>query len=350
MALNTLSQSAYGSYLRIKMITDSVNYDDMVIGFNPASSTKFNAAEDSRLVTGIGNLESISAISSDSVNTAVKWVSFPKNNAGQLIRLNVGAAATGQYTMRRTDLQQIPALYQIWLMDRYKKDSLDMKSNSTYVFDVDLSDTASFGSNRFQILVRQDPALMVRLLNFTATKATSGSQVVWITENEADYTNFAVQRSIDGGKTYNMIDGLSSSGQGTYSFLDASPAQGANMYRLQITDLNGSISFSSVITLMYGNTASLVKTGIVVYPNPAKTTLNLSIAPGFNSPGIGNELSPGSYNIQITNVLGSVVKQATISQQSWQTNISDLMPGTYVLQVISKKDNSVVGESTFIKL
>ena len=225
-ASSALSQGAYNSFMLIKLIADSINYNAMVIGFNSASTTKFNAAEDSKFVAGMGNPESIAAISSDSVNAAAKWVPLPKNNVNQVVMLNVNVAATGQYTMQRTDLKQVPALYEIWLMDSYKKDSLDIKNNATYIFDVDLSDTASFGDKRFQIMVRQDPALMMHLLNFTAPKATGGSQVIWVTENEADYTNFTLQRSIDGGATYNMIDGLASSGQGTYNFLDKTPAKG----------------------------------------------------------------------------------------------------------------------------
>ena len=235
-------------------------------------------------------------------------------------------------------------------MDRYKKDSLDIKNNPEYIFDVDLADTASYGSNRFQVVVRQDPALMVHLLKFTAAKITGGSRVVWITENEYNYTNFVIQRSTDGGTTYSIIDGIGSSAQGTYSFLDKNPANGANMYRLQITDLNGDITYSNVVTLMYGHlTTTLVKTGIIVYPNPAKTTLNVSIPGGFNT-GSGGGSAASSYSIQIANVSGSVVRTATNNQQNWQTDVGELMPGTYVIQVVSKKDNSVVGQATFIKL
>ena len=350
IAANTLAPTAYNSYLRLKMITDTVNFADMVIGFNPNSTTQFNGAEDSHLFAGVGNLESVSAISTDSIHASEKWVPLPKSTASLVIPLGVSAAASGQYTLQRTDLKAIPSLYDIWLMDAYKKDSLDIKNNTNYVFDIDLADTTSFGTNRFKVVVREDPALMVHLLNFTAVKATAGSQIAWLTENEANYTNFALQRSTDGGASYTVIDGLLSNGQGTYGYLDASPVAGADRYRLQITDLNGDITYSNVITIMYGNnTTSLVKTGLIVYPNPATSTLNLNIAPGFNS----NEYtltSSLSYNIQITNILGSVVRQTTTNVQAWQTDVSNLMPGTYTVKVVNNSNQSVVGSQTFIKL
>jgi len=348
-SLSALNQNAYGSYIRLNLITDSTNYSDVVVGFNPASSTKFNPLEDSRFVSGFGNLESISAFSSDSITTAAKWLPFPKNNLNQVTRLQVNGSASGQYTISRTELNQIPSLYEIWLMDHYKKDSLDIRNNTTYVFDINLTDTASYGSNRFSVVVREDPALMVHLLNFTANKITGGSQIVWITENEANYTNFTVERSTDGGKTYTILGGAASNDLGTYSYLDKNPVNGANMYRLQIVDLNGAVSYSSIVTLMYGTTSTLIKTGIIVYPNPANTILNLTIAPGFNS-STNTVSTEAGYEIKIANILGAVVIKTTTNQQSLQTDLSGLMPGTYIINVTNTKDNSSVGQATFIKL
>ena len=351
LAQNTQNtQNSYNSYFRLALITDTVNSDDMVIGLNSASGTQYNPVEDAKFMQGSGNLQSIAAQTSDSVFTSVKWMPLLKSEE---IPLRVLVNTSGQYTIQRTDFNAIPQIYEVWLMDRYKKDSLDLRANSTYVFDVDLTDTTSYGKNRFVVVLRQNPALSIHLLNFTAAKATGGSQIAWLTENEANYTNFALQRSTDGGANYTVIDGLLSNSQGSYGFLDTSPVTGADSYRLQITDLNGNITYSSVVTLMYGaNANSLVKTGISVYPNPAMAALNLSIAPGFNtaqaqSPAVSSALA---YNIKITSIVGNVVKTGTTNQQTWQTDVSNLTPGTYILQVVSKSDNSIVGSGTFIKL
>jgi trimeric autotransporter adhesin len=50
------------------------------------------------------------------------------------------------------------------------------------------------------------------------------------------------------------------------------------------------------------------------------------------------------------NNTGSVLKTASTNQQDWQTDVSSLMPGTYILQVIDNHDNSVIGTGTFVKL
>jgi len=343
--LATLQQSAYNSYLRLKMVTDSVNYSDVVIGFNSTSNTKFNPLEDSRFVWGMGTPESVAAVSADSINASAKWVPLPKSNLSQVVKLYVWAQASGTYTFNRTDFNSIPAIYDVWLMDGYKKDSLDLRNNTTYSFDVNPSDTSTYGNNRFTVVIRENPARSIHLLNFTAAKASIGSQVTWTTENEQNYTAFTVERSTDGGKTFNVLGGFQSDSLGTYSFLDKNPLNGANMYRLKIEDLNGSITYSGIVTLMYGNGATLVKTGIVIYPNPAKSTLNLSIAPGFS----GTSTTPPTYNIKVTNILGSIIKQTT-TLQTWQTDVSALMPGTYVIQVTHNNGGTVDGEGTFIKL
>jgi len=341
-----LTQSAYNSYLRLKLTIDSANYSDMVIGFHSTSNTNFNPLEDSRFVWGMGTPGSITAISSDSINVSAKWLPFPKNQLNQATKLYVWAASKGTYKIERTQFKAIPAIYEVWLMDGYKKDSLDIRNNTTYAFDVDPSDTASFGSNRFKVIVRENPALGVHLLTFTAAKSTGGSRVVWVTENEENYTNFTVERSSDGGKNFVVLGGVGSSALGTYSFTDKNPPPGADMYRLKIEDLDGNITYSKIVTVMYGNAANLVKTGIIIYPNPAKSMLYLSIEPGFNTAG---STAP-SFNIQMANILGIVVKNVTVNQMEWQTDVSGLMPGTYVIKVVNTTDGTLAGQGTFIKL
>jgi hypothetical protein len=238
-------------------------------------------------------------------------------------------------------------------MDKFNKDSVDIRNNPAYRFDI-TTDTNSYGRNRFSLVIRQDPALAVHLLSFSGQKIQNESQVVWKTENEQNYTIFTVERSTDGGSTWSVLGGVPSGGESTYSFMDKNPQGGANSYRLQITDLNGIITYSNVVTLMYGSLNSLTKTGITVYPNPAKSTLNLAIAEGFN-PGsstisISKSSSSAAYDVQITNILGSVLNKTTINQQNWHTDVSNFIPGTYVIQVINKINNTVVGQQTFVKL
>ena len=350
--------------LRLRLAIDTLNYDDIVIGFNSSASTKYNGAEDAEYLPGVNAMEGLASFSSDSVLLAMNFLPLPKQTP-LVINLDVHGRVTGLYTFQRTALDAIAPIYEIWLMDTYKKDSLDLRNNANYAFNIDVTDTNSYGANRFKLVIRQSPALMVHLLSFTATKATGGSAIVWKTENEQNYTNFTVERSTDGGATFDILGGSASSALDTYSFLDKNPQPAANQYRLKIEDLNGAISYSNIVTLIYGN-SNMVAGNINIYPNPASSVINLAInktttsftnlpaieslavTPGINSPQA--PVSGQSYGIKIISITGAIVKSATSTQPNWENNISNLNPGTYIIRVVNNNDKSVVGKATFVKL
>jgi hypothetical protein len=353
--------------LRLKLVIDTLNYDDIVVAFNSSASAKYNPAEDGFYLPGINAMESLSSLSDDQVPLSINSLPLPKQTA-QVIKLKVTGKVTGLYTLNRTALQAIPEIYEVWLMDSYKKDSLDLRANTTYAFNIDQADTNSFGSNRFQIVIRQNKALAMHLLNFAAVKDINAAQITWKTENEENYTNFAVERSTDNGATFSAIGGFTSSALGTYTLTDKNPLNGANEYRLKIEDMNGTISYSDVITLSFGNGTNLASNYINIYPNPASGTINLAISP-ITAAAAGSNLSalqtaaitPGlpasagttetaSYQIRIVNITGEVVKTATSTTTNWQANVGGLLPGTYIIQVTNNNDNSLVGKGTFIKM
>jgi hypothetical protein len=199
------------------------------------------------------------------------------------------------------------------------------------------------------LVIRQNPALMVHLLSFDATKVVTGVNVLWATENEQNYTDFTVERSTDGGTTFAGLGGFVSSAIGAYTYLDKNPLAGANMYRLKIVDLNGAVSYSYVVTIMCANTANQITlNGMIVYPNPTAEMINLSITQTSNATAAA--AATASYKIEIVNNLGVVTKTATSSQSSWTGDVSMLLPGAYIIRVVNNSDNSLAGKSKFIKL
>jgi len=113
---------------------------------------------------------------------------------------------------------------------------------------------------------------------------------------------------------------------------------------------------------MYANSNNnLVNNAINIYPNPAKSTLNLSITQPFSSgPSTTQSISSIAkplaaitntvYGIKIVSSTGFVMKTATTTANDWQTDVSGLMPGTYIIQVTNNYNNSLVGKGTFVKL
>jgi hypothetical protein len=72
----------------------------------------------------------------------------------------------------------------------------------------------------------------------------------------------------------------------------------------------------------------------------------LNSTPGLPASGAGIP----SYNIKVISITGTVVSTTTSSQPIWQSNISNLLPGTYIIQVVNNKDKTLVGKGTFVKM
>ncbi|MFI5136860.1 MAG: T9SS type A sorting domain-containing protein [Sphingobacteriales bacterium] len=336
-------------HLRLQLYKDSLTTDDTYIGFEAGASTSYVINQDAKYFQGYGAI-SLASISGDGVKLAINRLPLPAQS--ETIRLYATAKTSGAYRLNTTEDEGIPALYDVWLMDAYEKDSLDLRQNPAYSFNISKADTNSFGSKRFSLVIRQNPALTFHLLAFTAVKAAGGVQISWKTENEQGYTNFTVERSNDGGQTYDTIDSLLSSSLGAYSYLDKSPSNATDQYRLKIRDLNGCVSYSAVVELLY-STTGIAHASINIYPNPARTVVNFEMVSGDVSgsslAGTQN-METGSYNIKIINLSGTVIRSGTTNTKTWQTDVSNLLPGTYIVQMIKDNSSSEAGKSTFIKL
>jgi hypothetical protein len=337
-------------YLRLELKKDSVNREETVVRFGKSAKNSFVVNEDSQYMPGSGSINFYSK-STDNVALAINNIPLPTQS--QTVKLSVNVTGDGPYSLKMTEIKAIPQLYDVWLMDAYKKDSLNMRHDSTYNFQITLSDTNSYGSNRFSLVIRQNPELRVRLLDFTAAKAKNGAELIWKVINEENYTYFTIERSTDNGATFNVLGGFTSDATNTYSFLDKQPLQkgnkdAVNMYRLKIEDVSGVISYSDVVTLKYSDSGKdIFDDNISVYPNPAINTINLTIS---QNDDLKLNNSKTKFDIKIINSYGIIVKTAVSSQTSWKNDISYLMPGTYFIEVINNNDNSVVGNIKFVKL
>ncbi|HTI59824.1 T9SS type A sorting domain-containing protein [Mucilaginibacter sp.] len=339
-ALNT----ANVQYLRLRMAKDAVNADETIIQFNSNGSLNYNANLDATYRAGYGAV-SLAGLSSDKVQLSVNVIPLPKQQP-EVINLAVNANATGIYSITLRDLIAVPKLYEVWLMDKYRNDSLDMRQNKTYQFQIVKTDSASFGSNRFTLVIRQNPGFAYRLLDFAATKLPDvrQAQTTWITENEENYTRFTVERSIDNGKTFDVLGGVVAADQGKYSLVDKNPANGLNMYRLKQEDINNAITYSKVVSIEYADRSNNIAANLLsIYPNPANDNLSLTMPAKTTA-------NTSSYDIKITNSSGVIVRQISSSQVTWQGSINDLKPGTYFVQVVDSKTSQLVGQNKFVKL
>jgi len=330
--------------LRLGIDVGGTNTDAVVLVLNNKNNAKYSENEDAIDIGGNGALVSMSALSADSVNLSINRLPLP-GRTRQIVPLAVNAATAGLYTLNLTELENLPSNYQVWLKDLYNKDSLDMRANSSYSFNIDKANAETFGRNRFQLAISQNPGQALSLLDLRAAKISGGARLSWVTANEGDAANFTVERSINDGKTFEVIGTLQPDASGKYSMIDEVPVTGKNQFRLRQDDINGGITYSNVVDLMYARTSDKINANnLSVFPNPASAIINLVITPE------ANETNASSYTIQISNGNGKVVKTAVSSQPNWQNNVSYLLPGTYFVKVINNATKTIVGNSKFVKL
>jgi hypothetical protein len=327
--------------LRLQLIKDSLNFDGIAIVLAKGASAVYNADKDAEDLGGNGAAESLSALSSDSVKITIHRRPTPGKQQ-ETIPLFVDATTSGDYKFRLTDSKDLPDLYQVWIKDNLTKDSVQAKVNIDHSFTIDKTNPASFGMNRFQLIVKQDTSNMAKVLSFNAQKVIDGSKLSWATANEGNYTAYVAERSTDNGKTFLTLDTVYTNGSNSYSLMDTKPLQGLNQYRLTQIDLNGDTTLSKVVPLMYADTkTNVIAETMNIYPNPATDVIHAQML-------LKND-GAVKYKVNITNSEGKVMATATTSQATWQNNVGSFIPGTYIMQVVNSSNNTVIGVKKFIK-
>lgn len=321
-----------GLHMQLTNDADSTqNIETGVYFFNGASDA-YNIREDAADMGG-GSKVSLTSFTSDNIKVGINELgSYLKTKR---IRLYVGASASGRYRLDMADIKNIDTLYNVFLVDKLLKDSVNLQGGKRYDFAITTTDTTTFGANRFELAVELKPMAPYRLLSFTGTKAPAGIQLQWKTANEGSFTGFTLQKL--SGTTFVGIDSLQSNGSGTYSYTDIKPITGVNTYRLMQNGITGNITYSDLVKV---NTASTTTTGgdaLSVYPNPAHGNINITTN------------ASGSYKLNIYNSFGGVIKQQNINGTAWAEDVTAYNDGTYIIEMTDSK-GKFIGKTKFVKV
>ena len=134
---------------KIKLIKDSMNYDETAIVFDHTASTIYNSTWDAIYFTGFGK-ESLSSLSSDGRELAINRLPY---SPGMSIYLDMHAKANGNLFLETSYENNIPANIHIWLTDTFLKDSVEI-GVANYNFSVSKADTNSMGGKRFKLTLK----------------------------------------------------------------------------------------------------------------------------------------------------------------------------------------------------
>ncbi len=171
--------------------------------------------------------------------------------------------------------------------------------------------------------------LPVTITDFTVVKNGSVSDASWFTLSESNNSHFNVQRATDGrtfttlGKVNTKATNGNSASKLAYAFTDLEPQIGHNYYRLEQVDMDGKMSYSNIIDLVWGADGSVVS----IYPNPATDKLNIDVAIDKVT----------QMEVRLLDMSGRVVKSAVRRTAKGVNNItlslSDVAAGVYGVQI-----------------
>lgn len=182
-------------------------------------------------------------------------------------------------------------------------------------YELDILNDFSFTIDFTLLPIEQGP--------FMAKKSSNNSvRLDWITFSEINNNYFTVERSND-SLNFIEIGEIKSKGNSNsianYSFVDYSPIDGINYYRLKQTDFNGSYSYYSIIAI---NTKS---TEIHLFPSIINSQTPLTIAIPENK---------SNYKIDIYNTEGLLVYQTSLEKETDEQKLElQLTSGIYYAKI-----------------
>jgi hypothetical protein len=250
--------------------------------------------------------------------------------------LNLANTKVQQYRFQFTAAQLDQQGLMEFLEDNYTHTSTPLNLNGSTIVDFNIENiTGSIAADRFRIVFR--PALVLPLCCVTSIKAWQKNKEIaieWKVDNEINMMQYNVEKSVDGNHyTTAEIVAAANKALSNYNWLDISPSQGYNYYRIQSTDVNGKKEYSTVVKVFMGKG----KGSISIYPNPViNGTINLQLT---NQPA-------GVYGIRLFNKMGQVMisKQINHTEGSSTETIrldKSSVRGIYQLEITKPDENKI---------
>lgn len=241
------------------------------------------------------------------------------SNAYRVYRLGVGSpainAAQGTYNdvvydqeqQIRTGVKDIGA-------DEYS-------TNTTVTVNTGALDSAQVGpfANAY-VYTYNNSALPAKLISFDVSFDKT-VLLQWLSAEEINLRTYTVEWSID-GRIFLPVTTINANGTAhVYNATHANFVAGKNYYRLRMTDIDGSITYSLIRMI---NTDA--KATVVIYPNPAKDVLQVQLQQVPVKPVV----------MQVYNAMGKLVWHTTLTQLLTSVTLHSLPAGMYQIRVIEQ--------------
>jgi len=167
----------------------------------------------------------------------------------------------------------------------------------------------------------------VTLKEFRARKEEGLAILTWTTTEEMNASHFDIQRS-ENGKHWQTLANVPAKGTSKtrtdYSFTDANPQNGQNLYRLHMIDLDGSATYSGICNLRFEFQPQFV------FPNPAKDFLNVKVDDW-------NKIQC----IVIRDTQGRQIYRST-GRRTDRIDLTDFVAGIYIVEIVKSNGETKI--------
>jgi hypothetical protein len=169
-------------------------------------------------------------------------------------------------------------------------------------------------------------AFPIKMLSFSAENKGYQNLLYWATETEINNDHFEIERGSD-AIHFEKIGDTKGAGNSTtalnYEFIDATPLNSTNFYRLKQVDINGTYSYSSVVEVKLD-----ILNGVAIFPNPVQNELLI-------------KAEQTHQEIKITDEMGKVIFYSNIvpnkvDASTWNRGIYFVLIGNKSFKVIKE--------------
>ncbi len=171
--------------------------------------------------------------------------------------------------------------------------------------------------------------LPVRWITFSARLDDGNRAVLDWKVDESLVSYYEVERSSN-ARDFRRVTTMPGQGNGIrqYSFIDPITAAGRVYYRIRQVDLDGSYSYSSIVTV-----AAHIGIQFRTYPNPAREKVTVEIGPEY----VGTRLN-------LVSTAGIVLRQIAVTEPVFTLYMEDCAPGIYLLSTFDGKVVKLIRE------
>ncbi|HRP55874.1 hypothetical protein [Agriterribacter sp.] len=150
-----------------------------------------------------------------------------------------------------------------WALHSYTTTSYSASLSGTYDMVLEYYENAV--DNRVSFAMQTLTLLPITLQSFTAKEKEHAVQLSWDVSPHSDPRSFEIERSTDGTSFSGVATVQSNNGSATqYSFTDHAPFRGTSYYRLKMTDMTGTTTYSATISIR--TTTAPANKKINIYP------------------------------------------------------------------------------------